>query len=97
MKAKKFPKKLRLNKTTVANLGNTSMNGLRGGRPLTSVDDPYRCYTKCDTGVCCGLTGLCGTQDTLGICCNPELTVDAGCVQTFDAACGQTLDAACNP
>jgi hypothetical protein len=45
MKKKKMLGALKLNKTTVANLHNSEMNGLRGG----DESDPTLCFTKCLT------------------------------------------------
>ncbi len=50
MKTKKFNNKLTLNKMTVANIGDKSMNAILGGAtlyPCISVDRT-RCITNCD-------------------------------------------------
>ena len=53
MKTKKFSKKLSLNKATVADLNNSQMKAAHGGAPWTSLDILNKCYTRCDTGICC--------------------------------------------
>ena len=46
MKTKAFNKRLVLNKTTVANLENGQMAGVKGGRRNTSWADPCDCNTS---------------------------------------------------
>ncbi len=53
MKNKKSIKKLSFKKETVTNLCEKEQNEARGGRPFTSMNDRYMCYTWCNTTVCC--------------------------------------------
>ena len=61
MKAKKFNKKLLLNKKTVANLNNDKMSGVRGGMYTVQLT----CGAFCDTDFTCEdltVCGVCWTQ-----------------------------------
>lgn len=50
MKQKKFDKKLSLNKLTVVNLNDTTLNNIKGGATLLQDG----CTATCDTkGLCC--------------------------------------------
>ena len=53
MKAKTFSKKLQLVKQTIINLEDATQAAIKGGRPNTSYNDPYNCFTECNTGICC--------------------------------------------
>ncbi len=55
MKAKKITKKLAFNKTTVANLENAAMDGIRGG--IYTVR--YTCGYDCDTYFTCARETIC--------------------------------------
>ena len=59
MKLKKFDKKLKLNKTTIANLNNGEMKAVYGVG-LFSDDDPTCPITYCATD-CPGIT-VCGSK-----------------------------------
>ncbi len=56
MKNKKVLKKMTLNKKTVANLGNTHMDAVKGGQEApddpTSYYDPACWYSECPTACC---------------------------------------------
>ena len=86
MKTKKFPRKLGLNKATVANLSNLSMQALKGGERWTSIGSPGVCDTKCPTGACCPILTIGFTEcETLDCCINPA-TLDADCLSA-DGGC----------
>ena len=78
MKTKKFSKKLSLNKATVADLNNSQMTAVQGGAPWTSLGILNKCYTLCDTGVCCPTIYRTDPQ-----CCVVFETED-GCIPTAD-------------
>ena len=75
MKTKRFPKKLVLKKTTVANLNKQEMNALQGGAteltcgPTWETCDPKRCgYTFLQTCTCTCPDPTIYTLDTCASC-----------------------------
>jgi hypothetical protein len=69
MKAKKFTRKLRLNKETVADLNNDLMAAVKGGMYTVRVT----CTGYCDTYETCEDATICG------ICWTEDPTICGGC------------------
>ncbi len=72
MKAKKFNKKLSLNKKTVANLNNGQMNDVLGGVHKTTTTAPFCQFSCVDTcRITCDCTETCTCSECGTICGGP--------------------------
>jgi len=88
MKTKKFPKKLSLNKKTVASLDFSQMNGLIGGATIRC--GTFTAYTQCEVTQCVETCPGCPTNS-----CPPQTATCVSCNTCYP--CYPDTDDTCFP